>query len=392
MEPSEQQRELILNMMEPYYRGCAVNVDNFDTREHFETCLRQLEFQSSPGYPYMFEKSTIGEWLGFDGTSFNVMQVEKLWHAVNQTIEGDVDCYWRVFIKQEPHKLHKIEQSRYRLIMCPPLHVQVLWQMVFAAQNQKEIELSYFLPSQQGIVMPYGGWSHYYSQWTSNGTTVGTDAVAWDWTVPGWLLQLELAFRKRQTRGFRRDEWMNLAAKLYRDAFRDCKLVFSDGTVYQQQHWGIMKSGCVNTISTNSHGGFIYHILYCLETSTPIEPIPRCVGDDKLVHEKHTEHLEVYERYGNLIKSVSENCEFVGHEFYSTGPRPMYLGKHVFNFMHARDDNIEDMMESYLRLNALYDDGYKFWSTVADELSLGDRVLSREHYISWYNNPDGARY
>lgn len=392
MEPSENQKELILNLMEPHYRGCAVNIDDFDTREHFEDCLRSLEFQSSPGYPFMFEKSTIGEWLGFDGFSFDEVQLEKLWLMVQAALQGDVDCLWRVFIKQEPHKLHKIEQRRYRLIMCPPLHIQVIWQMVFSKQNQKEIELSYFLPSQQGIILPYGEWSHYYSQWKSNGTTTGTDAVAWDWTIPGWVLLLDLSFRQRQTRGIRKHEWMELATKLYINAFRDCKLLFSDGRVFQQQHWGIMKSGCVNTISTNSHGGFIFHLLYCLETCTPIEPIPRCVGDDKLVHPMHTENLEVYEKFGNLIKSVSDNCEFVGHEFHDTGPKPMYLGKHVFNFMYAKELNAQDMVESYLRLNALNDDVYNFWALVADRAGLGDKVLSREHYISWYNNPDGARY
>nr|UJG28007.1 VP2 [Ulaatai Melophagus solemo-like virus] len=379
--------------MEPAYRGCAVEVDHFDTYDHFRKCLAHLDFQATPGYPFMGEKSTIGEWLGFNGVTFDELQVEKLWLMVNDLLVSDeIDCLWRVFIKQEPHKLKKIQERRYRLIMCPPLHVQVLWQMLFMEQNAKEIEMAYHIPSQQGMMLPYGHWKIYYDQWRSQGTTSGTDAQAWDWTVPGWIFKLDLEFRKRQARGLRVDQWMVQTAKLYRNAFRDAKLLFSNGRVFQQLSWGVMKSGCVNTISTNSHGGVFYHILYCLIKNIPVYPLPKVCGDDKLSHPMHVDDIEVYQRYGYVVKSISPTIEFVGHEFHPTGPRPMYIGKHVFNFLYSDDTNMEDMLESYLRLNALYDDGFNFWMSIAKELGLVGKVLSRNYYRSWYNSPDGARF
>lgn len=378
--------------MEAYYQGCAVSVDDFDSREYFDDCLRDLEFGSSPGYPFMNEKPTIGEWLGFNGVTFDECQVEKLWLMVLDLLSSsEVDCLWRVFVKQEPHKAHKMEQKRYRLIMCPPLHVQVLWQMLFKRQNDKEIEKAYYIPSQQGLVLPYGNWRRFYSQWVQQGTVWGTDAVAWDWTLPGWVLQLDLEFRERQARGLRVNDWKAQAAKLYRNAFRDCKLLLSTGQVFQQLRWGIMKSGCVNTISTNSHGGVIYHILYCMVTGMPVEPMPKCVGDDKLVAEVHTLNLGVYERYGNLIKSVSDTLEFVGHEFHENGPRPMYIGKHVYNFLYVKDELMLQTLDAYLRLNALNDEGWDFWMRVAHGVGLAGEVLSRRYYQAWYNDPDGAR-
>lgn len=393
MEPPDSWKIIILNIMEEEYRGCAVSVDHFDTRDHFEKCLRNLDCTSSPGHPFMGEKPTIGEWLGFDGISFDVNQVEKLWLMVIELLEvNEIDCMWRVFIKQEPHKHHKMAQHRYRLIMCPPLHVQVLWQMIFAEQNAIEIDMAYEIPSQQGLIMPYGNWQVFYSQWKAQGVTCGTDAVAWDWNLPGWVFQMDLEFRERQTRGFRTNDWLEQAAKLYRNAFRDAKLLFSDGSVWQQEHWGIMKSGCVNTISTNSHGGVIYHVLYCLDTGASLYPMPKCVGDDKLVSQEHTLNLEVYEKYGNLIKSVSDTCEFVGHEFCDSGPRPMYIGKHVFNFLHVKPEILEDMLISYLQMNALNDEGWNFWYFVACKLNLANKVLSRRYYQAWYNSPDGARF
>lgn len=384
---------MILQVMEQEYRGCAVSVDHFDTREHFMNCLCKLDFTSSPGHPFMYEKSTIGDWLGFDGIQFDDMQVEKLWLMVQDLLLSDeVDCLWRVFIKQEPHKSHKMKQRRFRLIMCPPLHVQVLWQMLFMEQNAIEIDKAYEIPSQQGISLPYGTWRVFHSQWKSQGTLCGTDAVAWDWTLPGWVFQMDLEFRERQTRGFRTNDWLAQAAKLYRNAFRDAKLLFSDGSVWQQEHWGIMKSGCVNTISTNSHGGMIYHVLYCLETGAPLYPLPKCVGDDKLVSEEHTLYLDAYEKYGNLIKSVSTTCEFVGHEFTDSGPKPMYIGKHVYNFKYVKQEVMLDTLSSYLAMNALCDEGWNFWYRIALELGLASEVLSRRYYISWFNDPDGARF
>lgn len=391
MEPSEGEKEMILNIMEPYYRGCSVNVDDFDTYEHFRVCLGKLDMQSSPGYPLMMEKTTIGDWLGYNGVTFNEIQVEKLWLMVQEILEGEFDCLWRVFIKQEPHKIHKILSKRYRLILCPPLPVQMVWQMLFAKQNNREIEKSYFIPSQQGIILPYGNWKLYYDQWKRQGTTWGTDATAWDWTLPGWVLQLDLKFRERQVFGLRVNDWLVVAERLYRDAFKDCKVVFSNGRVFQQQYWGIMKSGCVNTISSNSHGGMMFHILYSLEANISVEPAPKCVGDDKLVAEQHCQYLEIYEKYGNKIKSVSEMCEFVGHEFHDEGPRPMYIGKHVYNFLYVKDENMLDTIESYLRLNALYDSGWNFWIDIVNRLGLSSEVLSRRYYKSWYNNPDGAK-
>lgn len=391
--PSQDELETILYIMEQEYRGCAVLIDHFDAREHYEKCLRGLDFRSSPGYPFMGEKPTIGEWLGYDGVQFDEMQVEKLWHMVLDLMQKDtIDCLWRVFIKQEPHKRHKIVQERYRLIMCPPLHVQLLWQMLFSEQNAIEIDKAYHIPSQQGMMLPYGNWKQFYSQWKHQGTTCGTDATAWDWTLPGWVLKLDLEFRRRQTRGLRTKQWTEQAAKLYRNAFRECKLLFSDGRVFQQEHWGIMKSGCVNTISTNSHGGVMFHIVYCLKTGISMYPMPKCMGDDKLVAEEHTLYLDVYEKYGNLIKSVSSSCEFAGHEFLDEGPRPMYIGKHIYSFLHVEDDLMEETIDAYLRMNSMYDDGWDFWFYMAIKLGLASKVLSREYYQAWYNNPDGATY
>lgn len=392
MEPSEEWKEDILYEMEDRYRSCVIQVGDIVNYKNFMKAVSGLDNTSSPGYPFMYESPTIGEWLGFNGVTYDNIQIAKLWYMVRDLVEMETydDCLWRCFIKQEPHKPHKIKSKRYRLIMCPPLHLQVLWQLVFAEQNAKQIDQAFHIPSQQGLSLPYGRWKLFNDQWTQKGLSSGTDATAWDWNFPGWMILLDLEFRKRLIRG-NVDEWYSLASKLYKNAFKDCKIIFSDGTVMQQLYWGVMKSGCVNTISSNSHGGGFYHCLYCFEENIPLEPFPIAVGDDSLKHPEHCKNIHIYEKYGMLVKSVSDTKEFVGHEFHDSGPRPMYMLKHIYNLLYQKDDLVEQVLDAYLRLNANFDYGYDFWRSIARELDLDVALPSRNYYKNWYNSPTGGQ-
>lgn len=70
----------------------------------------------------MREKPTIGEWLGRgEDLTFNPVQVERLWYDVQLCYLGQYQHVFRCFVKTEPHKQAKIEQQRWRLIMCASL-------------------------------------------------------------------------------------------------------------------------------------------------------------------------------------------------------------------------------------------------------------------------------
>lgn len=381
--------QAIIYHMCDQFHSCRVDVTGWDTYDNYLDCVRALDYTSSPGYPYMFEAPTIGDWLGYNGVGYNDLRLANLWiHVKSLMDELDFsDCYWRVFIKQEPHKLKKFESKRWRLIMCPPLHLQVLWQMVFAKQNDMEIQRSFSIPSQQGMVLCNGGWKYYRRLWLNQGTTSGCDKTAWDWTMPAWAFALDLEFRSEQL--LKPDgKWNNLARKLYVDAFMKTKLFLSDGTVYQQTKPGVMKSGCVNTISTNSHAQFMLHVLYSIDENLPIEPVCRSCGDDTLQHQMHTEKPSVYEKYGVLIKSVSDTLEFMGHEFRDDGPHPMYVGKHVFRVLHCKEDLLVDTLQQYHYLYAHDDRLYAYFDDMADMLGLRHLMHQRRHYLYWYDSPN----
>lgn len=369
-------------MERAYKKTIWVLPDDFLDRSAFNRALLRLDRTSSPGWPYMQKASNNGEYLGFNGIEYDPVRVEQLWIDVQWRVKNHPTWYLRLFIKQEPHKPGKVQEGRWRLILASPLDVQMLWHMLFDVQNDAEIEQAYFIPSQQGIVMPGGGWKQFYRQWCARGYDTGLDKSAWDWTVAKFLLDMDLEFRRRMCRGPKKDQWHSLAKRLYSDMFDHPLILCSDGSIYRQMYPGIMKSGCVNTISTNSHMQIMVHLMVCFDEGLNYDPLPVACGDDTLQCSYHASSVDSYARYGAIVKSASDGMEFVGHEFFPDGPRPLYLEKHLLKFCYVRDEIMPEYLDSMARMYCK-DKMFDFWSAMAEE--LGCVLHSREYYQYWYD-------
>lgn len=273
--------------------------------------------------------------------------------------------------------------------MACPLDLQVLWHMVFARQNHREIEKALEIPSAQGMIIPYGEWRPHVRKWKENSLYYGSDKTAWDWTVPEWVLRLDLLFRHRLINTD--DDWMLQATKLYNNAFGDTVIQLSNGRRFRQLHPGVMKSGCVNTISTNSHGQAMLHILYSIRKGISIYPMLVAVGDDTLQDEVHAEDVALYETFGVKIKSVTPTMEFLGREWTDKGMVPMYTSKHIFSLMYKDDSLVGEILDAYAREYVNAPEYFQFWREVAHELQLSSYVHSREYYKYWLDHPD-AKY
>lgn len=359
--------------------------DDFLSFDRFMASVRRLDMKSSPGWPYMRESITNGQFLGWNGYSFDPLRLERLWFDVRTYLENPGEIILYCFVKREPHKISKVLDNRWRLIMASPIHVQVVWTMLFGYQNDLEIQKCYHIPSQQGIILPGGGWKMFLEQWKSRGYDTGLDKSAWDWTFPYWLIELDLDFRRRMGRGASMGAWWKIASRLYDEMFVNPYVLLSNGILYQQRVPGVMKSGCVNTISTNSHAQVMVHVLACISEAVSIYPLPVCCGDDTLQRKSQAINLKAYERFGAIVKSASEGMEFVGHEFISCGPVPLYLGKHLVKSFHVDDENLEDYFDSLCRMYCK-SDLFEFWARYA--MKVGVNVYSREYYNYWYDNED----
>lgn len=361
--------------------------DNWDSFEKFEEAVRHLDMTSSPGLPYMREATTNGQWLKWNGIQADHCQLMRLWYDVQCVLNGEAGAQLiRVFVKQEPTKKTKVEEGRWRLIMASALSVQVAWHMLFAYQNDREIQQSYFIPSQQGLQMVGGGWKRYRSQWQNLGVTQGLDKSAWDWTMPWWIIEMDLEFRLRTGNGSQLGQWHRVAKMLYDRMFKDPVLVLSDGRMFRQTIPGVMKSGCVNTISTNSHGQCIIHCAVCYDLGMEINPMCRACGDDTLQHPKHCYDILAYRKYGIVVKSASDAMEFVGHEFTANGPHPLYMIKHLKKIQYVPEEHMAQYLDSMARMY-VHTRYFDLWQSIANASGY-DLPLSRDAYLFWYDYSD----
>lgn len=343
-----------------------------------------MERQASPGFPYCLDAPTIGQWLKFDESTllYDPIRVEELWFDVQKVMRGEFEHIFRAFIKSEPHKLEKAKEGRWRLIMASSLPVQIVWHMLFDPYNNIVCEKANELPCQQGLILPFGGWKRALRKWKSEKKFVGLDKSAWDWTAPFWMLQLDLQLRFRLGRGRRMREWFILAEAMYKDAFQYSRIMFSNGMVYLQRIPGIMKSGLVNTISTNSNCQLFAHVEACIRLNIPILPLPSACGDDTLQRKEQVENLDPYREMGIVVKTVSEGIEFIGHEFTDNGPVPLYLEKHFVNLLYQKTENLGEYLDSMCRMYC-HTQYFQIWEDIAIKMKI--HTFSKQWYAHWYD-------
>lgn len=386
--PSVELLERALYVVEDAYGAARYSLpDDFLTYDHFMRAVRRLDMQSTPGYPYCLEATTIGAWLGFDGLSYGQYHLERLYHDVMAFLnehEDFGDSFYRVFVKTEPHKLSKKIAGRWRLIICPPLYEQVAWSMLFGDANDIEIEQVAHIPSVQGMKLVNGDWKFWLSKMRNSGYDTAVDKTAWDWTVQKWLLDTELELRIRLCNyGPHRDQFAALAKRCYSWAFDSPRLLLTSGRVYRQITPGIMKSGCVNTISANSHMQIILHTVLCLRAGMDPYPLPIAVGDDTQSNSVNTPTVEEFVRFGAVVKYIDRSPEFVGHYLLQDGPLPIYVAKHLCRYLMVEDEHLVEFLESMVRLYAHSAAMQVFWRTVAAH-HYAD-LPSEQFLLLWYD-------
>jgi hypothetical protein len=382
--PSAVELDFVLYSSEQLYDDARWTLED-DWLEYtgFLRAIERLDKASSPGWPLMREKPTIGEWLEWDGHRAGDVPLQRLWLMVKSVLKGEFEHLFRVFVKDEPHTIKKRDEGRWRLIIASSLPVQMVWQMTFSTMNDLEILKAGVLPSVQGYVSSGGGWKFFYKRCKTHNLTTCLDKSSWDWLAPAWVFQADLLLRYRLCNN-PNPKWFQVATMLYRDAFADAKLLFSSGDVYQQQFGGFMKSGVLNTISTNSHCQVFIHLLASLRCGVTATGILAC-GDDTIQEPiVSPDYQDELEKAGCSVKiCTDERIEFMGYE-YGPEPEPLYFAKHVNSIATTKPDDLPDTLGSYARMYA-YSDKFVFWQQLSAR--LGCAIPSREFCRYWFGSP-----
>lgn len=313
---------------------------DFMSREHFDRVLSNIDMSSSPGLPWS-RIATTNRGLFYDNDGHLLpAKVEWMWNLVSNRLQvRDADPI-KMFVKAEPVKQAKLDEGRYRLISAISIVDQIIDQMIFGWQNEVLMEQWLSLPMKVGWSPLVGGW-----KLMSPSMRIAIDKKAWDWTVKSWMLETELKLRVWLAKG--NDLFKDLATWRYRMLFENPLLVLSSGIVLAQRCIGIMKSGSVNTIMSNSIMQLILH--YRVSAELMMDPgVLWSMGDDTL--QTPVEDLQSYMqrlRKYCLAKDPVNGVEFAGFKFTNVSVEPMYQAKHAFNLLHFDSRFKSDILISY---------------------------------------------
>lgn len=384
---TDEERENILNVLESdLARTRTYLPPNWNSRENFNRCLLLLDKQSSPGWPLCKEAPTIGQWLFKGGLFPDPIRSEMLWNMIQDFKKGTYEHFYKVFIKNEPHKVSKVQSEKWRLIMISSLPVQVYWHMAVNHLERSFLQTTGQTPLFHGFVYFGGGWRKFNHIRCVKRLDWCADKSGWDWSSPGWVYEACKELRKRLTNGATK-EWEDAIDLLYEDAYVSSKILLPDGRVVQQQIPGLMKSGLVVTISDNGIAQLLLH----RRAELRLGMLPSnfiATGDDTF--QETPPDIKAYvselQRGGCILKDYANGTDFMGFEFHQDGFTPKYVAKHIMNFIMQKDEFAKETLESYCLIYAYNKPMREFWRDVAAELNYC--MPSVSYYEHFCGNPN----
>lgn len=277
----------------------------------------------------------------------------------HRLLEPTIHDHIKVFIKQEPHKLQKLAESRFRLISAVSMVDTMVDRILFGRFQRHLLTQVCATPCMIGWSPVAGGFRYLIDKFRGKKTR-GLDKTAWDWTVNEWLIkavkEVLLSLHEGHTPGF-----ANLVERRWEALFRDSVLEFSNGCVVKQPGWGVMKSGCYLTIVINSIGQMLLHALALNRMTIPLTSLRFVtIGDDVTIEDfpRFDEYEKLILSFGALLKpsKPTDHIEFAGFVFTTEEGVdkcwPEYWKKHLFQITHSAME-VAVYLPSYLVLYAL---------------------------------------
>lgn len=245
-----------------------------------------------------------------------------------ELVENDCVDPVRIFIKQEFHKQKKIDTHTERIISSISVVDEIVERMLTHELCQLEIEKHAAIPSKVGLSTAADADAKvlWYQYGELLGEAAESDVSSFDWCVTQDKLNF-LAKLHIRLSGMPEDSDF---AKICRARFHclgQSVYSLSDGTIFELEVDGHMKSGSYFTASQNSKLRVAFSILAGAEWAI-------AYGDDCL--EQYVDGaVEVYERYGFKMKAYNkcdkDSFSFCSHVISDKPPVPV---NHVKTFLH----------------------------------------------------------
>lgn len=387
--PTDKEMDLILDDVERVYGVTRVlwhGVEEVDD-DLMAEFISKLDRDASPGYPWKDEAPTNEVLFGLDAAHLphnytNVMRVKESVNARLRVLrKGVVEAdNINVFIKQEPHKIKKVDDGAWRLIQGVGLTDNLVDRLIFTHWFEALIEKHRSVPSKPGWAPIKGGF-----RWLANQfrRPMMADKSGWDWTVQEWHVDFLKRFIPRMIVGV-----PEVLVNSRIDAlFKECKWQLAD-TVIVQNAMGVQKSGCFGTIAFNSLWQFAVHALVCRRLGWSLERLGgfACLGDDTL--QECVPNVPAYEsevaKTGAIVKTseiadlVNPISEFAGFKFDKDTCLPAYGAKHAYTLYHVSESEAPETLASYLLNYGMHEEISCFLRRELIRLGYPEFALSKD--------------
>lgn len=228
----------------------------------------------------------------------------------------------KTFIKDEPHKLAKIESGKLRLIASVSLVDQIKTRLLCNKQNTAEIDTWETCPSCPGLGLHDDGMQVIAAsarRMLRHGKVAETDVSGWDWSVKDWELMLDAECRSGLA-GANPKGVFDFLLRVHAHCVANSVYVTPDGSMWEQRIPGAQLSGDYNTSSTNSRMRVSASLMSRLWSNQPLSidgwiPV-KAMGDDtfELDFPGLQEGLNAI---GHTCRFVKRNSQLAGLAFCS---------------------------------------------------------------------------
>lgn len=317
---------------------------------------------STPGVPYCRLGSTNGQVLESHSEYVREMVAERFVRVVEagetlfsmsaeELVRAGLRDPVRLFIKDEPHTLEKIERGKLRLISGVSLVDQFWERKLSGLQNSAEIANWETCPSKPGIGLDDDGLRSLAKQIEKEEVDTETDVSGWDWSVQEWELEDDAECR-RILAGATSESLFAFLMRAQAYCVAHSVFCLPTGELVSQEEGGVQLSGSYNTSSTNSRMRGLVSLNARLLKAGPGGNLPGLVekgrlvgrvgviamGDDS-VEKGFGGIKEALESMGHKVKMVKMNeslsgTSFCSHKWREDGlAEPETAIKTVFRFL-----------------------------------------------------------
>lgn len=315
-----------------------------------KTVLDDIKRDSSAGVPLVYLAKLKGEVIEEHSamlmtlindrlTRLNSCSHEELckMSPVDLVLGGFCDPI-RVFIKNEPHSPEKVISGRLRLIACVSIIDEAVERLLCGVQNMVEITEWENIPSKAGISLrDQDAMRRLHKECSKYAGLAETDVSGYDWSLQGWLFELEAAARIKLCGASPNSAYARILSNRLR-CLSFSVLATSDGQVFSQMRPGVMKSGSYLTSSSNSRIRAM--AAYALGSLSII-----AMGDDSVEDNSREDLHDAYDKvFGFIIKEVARprdgTFQFCSHEFSAEKARPLNAMKGLFRLLSNAPDRV----------------------------------------------------